>query len=135
MKIQKILYKAFVLVNLVLAIYFMLYTINLSRGYELWDFQVFYGAVRNVIAGNSIYTNYGLVHLPFWYFPWVAWLFLPLAFFPFETASFLFLVVGLIIMAVVIHSLAKHYHGFGVFDRIYMFTMVIWLSWLVYRVG
>ena len=41
MKIQKILYKVFVLVNLSLVIYFMLNTINLVRGYELWDFQVF----------------------------------------------------------------------------------------------
>jgi hypothetical protein len=135
MKIWKILYKIFVLVDLVLAISFMLYTLNLSRGFDLFDFQVFYGAARNTLAGNSIYTFYGAAHLPFWYFPWVAWLFLPLAFFPFETASFLFLVVGLIIMAVVIHSLAKHYHGFGVFDRIYMFSMIIWLSWLAYRVG
>jgi Glycosyltransferase family 87 len=135
MKIQKVLYKAFALVNLVIAIYFMLYTINLSKGYELWDFQVFYGAIRNVIAGSSIYTRYGAAILPFWYFPWVAWLFLPLAFFPFEIASYLFLAAGLTITALVIHFLAKHYQSFDLFDRIYMFSMVIWLSWLVYRVG
>jgi hypothetical protein len=135
MKIQKVLYKAFVLVNLVIAIYFMLYTINLSRGYELWDFQVFYGAIRNVIAGSSIYTRYGAAILPFWYFPWVSWLFLPLAFFPFEIASYLFLAAGLTITALVIHFLAKHYQSFDIFDRVYMFSMVIWLSWLVYRVG
>jgi hypothetical protein len=135
MKIWKTLYKTFVLVDLLLAASFVVYTINLDRGNNLWDFQVFYGAVRNVIAGNSIYTYYGLVYLPFWYFPWVSWLFLPLAFLPFELASVVFLAVGLFIVAMVIHSLANHYHGLGVFDRIYIFTMVIWLSWLVIRVG
>ena len=135
MKIQKILYRVFVLVNLVLAISFMLYTVNLSKGYDLWDFQVFYGAVRNVLAGSSIYANYGAAHLPFWYFPWVAWIFLPLALFPFETASFLFLAAGLIIMALVIYSLGKHYEGFDFFAGMYVFSMSIWLSWLVYRVG
>jgi hypothetical protein len=135
MKIQKTLYRVFVLVNLVLAISFMLYTVNLSRGDELWDFQVFYGAVHNVLAGSSIYTNYGAAHLPFWYFPWVAWIFIPLAMFPFEPASFIFLALGLTITALVIHSLTKHYEGFDLFARLYIFSMVIWLSWLVYRVG
>jgi len=135
MKIQKTLYRVFVLVNLVLAISFMLYTVNLSRGDQLWDFQVFYGAVHNVLAGSSIYTNYGAAHLPFWYFPWVAWIFLPLAVFPFETASFIFLAAGLTITALVIHSLTNHYKGFDFFARLYIFSMVIWMSWLVYRVG
>jgi alpha-1,2-mannosyltransferase len=135
MKIQRILYKAFVLFNLILAVYFMLYTINMSRGDQLWDFQVFYGAARNVIAGISIYTYYGLAHLPYWYLPWVSWLFLPLAVFPFEIAWYLFLAIGLLIVAAVIYSLTRHYQGVGVFDRIYMFSMIIWMSWQVYRVG
>ena len=123
MKIQKILYKVFVLVNLVLAICFMLYMLNLSGGYELWDFQVFYGAVRNVIAGRSIYTNFGVANLPFWYFPWVFWIFLPLALFPFEIDSLLFLAIGLSILALVIHSLVKHYQSLAILDRIYMFSI------------
>ncbi len=135
MKIRKTLYKVFVLVNLLLAVSFMVYSINLDRGNNLWDFQVFYGAARNVLAGNSIYTNYGLVYLPFWYFPWVSWIFLPLAFFPFELAWIVFLAIGLFIVAIVIHFLANHFHVFGAFNRIFMFTMVIWMSWLVYRVG
>jgi len=135
MKIQKILYRAFVFTNLVLAISFMLYTLNLTRGNDLFDFQVFYGAARNVLAGSSIYTNYGAANLPFWYFPWVSWIFLPLTFFPFEIASLIFLTTGLVIVAVVIHFLTKHYQGFDIFDRTYMFSMVIWISWLGYRVG
>lgn len=135
MKIWKTSYKVFVLVNLLLAVSFMLLTLSHSRGSELWDFQVFHGSGQNVLAGNSIYTYYGLAHLPFWYFPWVSWIFLPLALFPFEIASYLFLAVGLFIVAVVIHSLTRLYQGVGVFDRIYMFSMVIWLSWQVYRVG
>ena len=123
MKIQKILYKVFVLVNLVLAICFMLYMLNLSGGYELWDFQVFYGAVRNVIAGRSIYTNFGAAILPFWYFPWVSWIFLPLALFPFEIDSFPFMAIGLSILALVIHSLVKHYQSLAILDRIYMFSI------------
>ncbi len=135
MKIQKILYRAFIFANLVLAISFMLYTLNLTRGNDLFDFQVFYGAARNVLAGSSIYTNYGAANLPFWYFPWVAWIFLPLAFFPFEIAYLIFLTIGLLIVALVIHFLTKQYQGFDVFDRTYMFSMVIWMSWQAYRVG
>jgi len=123
MKIQRILYKVFVLFNLVLAICFMLYAINLSRGYKLWDFQVFYGAVLNVIAGSLSHTNFGVANLPFWYFPWVSWIFLPLALFPFEIDSLLFLAIGLSILALVIHSLAKHYQAFGILDCIYMFSI------------
>ena len=123
MKIQRILYKVFVLLNLVLAICFMLYTINLSRGYKLWDFQVFYGAVRNVIAGSSIYRNFWVANLLFWYFPRVSWLFLPLALFPFEISSFPCLAIGLSILALVIHSLAKHNQTLGIFDCIYRFSV------------
>jgi len=135
MKIKKVLFGAFVFANLVLAISFMVYTLILTRGNEIFDFQVFYGAARNVLAGSSIYTNYGAANLPFWYFPWVSWIFLPLAFFPFELASLIFLTVGLLIVGLVIHFLTKHYQGFVVFDRIYMFSMIIWMSWLAYRVG
>ena len=135
MKIRKILYGALVFANLVLAISFMLYTLNLTRGNDLFDFQVFYGAARNVLVGSSIYTNYGAANLPYWYFPWVAWIFLPLAFFPFEIASLIFLAIGLLIVGLVIHFLTKHYQGLVVFDRIYMFSMIIWMSWQAYRVG
>ena len=123
MKIQRILYKVFVLLNLVLAICFMVYMINLSSSYKLWDFQVFYGAVRNVIAGSSIYRNFGVANLLFWYFPWVSWIFLPLALFPFEIDSFPFMAIGLSILALVIHSLAKHNQTLGIFDCIYMFSI------------
>jgi len=44
---------AFVFANLVLAISFMVYTLILTRGNEIFDFQVFYGAARNVLAGSS----------------------------------------------------------------------------------
>jgi hypothetical protein len=128
MKIKKILYGALIFANLVLAISFMLYTLNLTRGNDLFDFQVFYGAARNVLAGSSIYTNYGAANLPFWYFPWVSWIFLPVAFFPFEVAYLIFLAIGLLIVGLIIHFLTKHYQGFVVFDRIYMFSMIIWMS-------
>lgn len=123
MKIKKVLFGAFVFANLVLAISFMVYTLILTRGNEIFDFQVFYGAARNVLAGSSIYTNYGAANLPFWYFPWVSWIFLPLALFPFEIDSLLFLAIGLSILALVIHSLAKHYQAFGILDCIYMFSI------------
>jgi len=123
MKIQRILYKVFVLLNLVLAICFMVYMINLSRGCKLWDSQVFYGVVRNLIAGSLSYRNFGVANLLFWYFPWVSWIFIPLALFPFEIDSFPFLAIGLSILALVIHSLAKHYQSLGILDRIYMFSI------------
>jgi hypothetical protein len=75
------------------------------------------------MAGSSIYTNFEVANLPFWYFPWVSWIFLPLALFLFEIDSFPFLAIGLSIVALVIHSLPKHYQSFGILDRIYIFSI------------
>jgi len=65
MKIKKVLFGAFVFANLVLAISFMVYTLILTRGNEIFDFQVFYGAagmfwrgVRSIqIMGRLIYHS------------------------------------------------------------------------------
>jgi hypothetical protein len=134
MGIKKVLYSTFVITNLAVALYFAVYTfVNSLNG--LLDFPVFYGAAQNALHGLSIYTYYGTYHFPFWYFPWTSWLFLPLAFFSSQVAAIIFFVIGLGIAFLSINALANQYPRFSFFDRLFMFSMLLWMSWLAIRVG
>ena len=74
---KRILYAAFLVANLSVAILFMIVLVLFSFKDPV-DFPVFYGASRNALHGLSFYTSFGSHQLPFWYFPWVSWIFLPL---------------------------------------------------------
>ena len=90
MIIKGILYIPFVIAILVATIYFVVFTL-ISSSKTLFDFPVFYGSARNAIYGLSIYTYYGFAHLPFWYFPWTSWIFIPLAFFSIKVAWIIYI--------------------------------------------
>jgi hypothetical protein len=134
MGVKKILYGSFVTAILVVAIYFVIYSIINSLNDPI-DFPVFYGAARNALSGLSIYTYYGKYQLPFWYFPWTSWIFIPLAIFSRQVAWILFLVISFGVAFLSVNALANHFQGFGLFDRLYMFSMLLWMGWLAFRVG
>ncbi len=134
MRIGRILYRAFVIANLTIAISFACYTV-VQAAHSPIDFPVFYGAAQNALHGVSIYTSYSIHNFPFWYFPWVSWIFIPLAIFSYNVAWIIYLVVGFSIAFLSVNALANHFKRFGVFDRLFMFTMLIWMSWQAYRVG
>jgi len=134
MGIKKILYGSYVIFNLVAAIYFIVYTVFYS-GYAPLDFPVFYGAARNALNGLSIYTYYGIHHFPFWYFPWTSWIFIPLAIFSRQVAWIIYLVISFSIAFLAVFVLAKHVLRFSLLDILYMFSMLLWMGWLAFRVG
>jgi len=134
MGIKKILYGFFVIVNFEAVIYFAVYTVIHSFNTPI-DFDVFFSSARNAISGLSIYTYYGINHLPFWYFPWTSWMFIPLAFFSRQVAWIIYHVISFSIAFVSINVLANQDKRFSIFDRLYMFSMCLWMGWLAYRVG
>jgi hypothetical protein len=134
MRIRKILYGTFVITNAAIAIYFVVLTFSNSIN-DLLDFPVFYGAARNALQGLSLYTYYGVRHFPFWYFPWTGWLFIPLAVFSRQVASIIFFVLNLGIAFLSINALANHCKRINFFDRLFMFSALLWMSWLGFRVG
>jgi hypothetical protein len=134
MGIKKILYGSFVIVNLGAVIYVMVYTVIHSLNDPL-DFPVFYGAARNALYGLSIYTYYGIHHFPFWYFPWTSWIFIPLAIFSRQVAWIIYLVISFGVAFLAINAFANHVQRFSFFDRLYMFSMSLWMGWLAFRVG
>src|SRR5512142_3249343 len=82
--VRRVLYGLFAFTCLFVVLWFVLYTISPS---EFWDFNVFYSSAQAALRGQSIYQVYGQFDLPYWYFPWVAWFFIPLAILPFEIAK------------------------------------------------
>lgn len=134
MSIKKVLYISLVIANLTAALYFAIFTF-LNSINDLLDFPVFYGAARNALNGLSIYTYYGIRHFPFWYFPWTSWIFIPLAIFPRQTASVIFFIISIGIAFLSVNALAISYRRFSFFDRLFMFSILLWMSWLADRVG
>jgi hypothetical protein len=134
MGVKKILYGSFVIVGLEVVIYFVVYTV-INPINDPIDFTVFYGAARNALYGLSIYSYYGIHHFPFWYFPWTSWIFIPLAIFSRQVAWIIFLVISLGVAFLSVNALANHFQRFSFFDRLYMFSMLLWMGWLAYRVG
>jgi len=133
MSIKKILYAALVVVLFFAAIYLLLITFFSAN--ELLDFPVFYGSGWNAIHGLTIYTYYGYYHLPFWYFPWTSWIFIPLAVFSKQVAWTLFFMLGVVVAFLSIILLTSQYGKFSWLDRLFMFSLMVWISWLAFRVG
>ncbi len=131
---KKILYSSLIMVNLIVGVLAVIVTVFVSFRNPV-DFPVFYGAARNALQGLSIYTNYGLRQLPFWYFPWVSWVFLPLAVLSSRVAWIIYLILGFSVAFLSIHALADHYRKFSPFDRLFLFSLLLWISWHVYAVG
>jgi hypothetical protein len=134
MGVKKILYSSLIMANLAIIILVVIVTVLFSFKDPI-DFPVFYGAARNALQGFSVYTYYGLHHLPFWYFPWVSWVFMPLTIFLRQDAWIIYIGLGFIIAFLSIHNLANQYQRFNSLDRLYMFSMLLWMGWQVYAVG
>jgi hypothetical protein len=106
------------------------------RESEFWDFSVFYSSARAALQGQTIYRTYGSRHLPYWYFPWVAWAFVPLSLLPFETAKLVYVVLTVGSAASVV------YFGSHLFNpktpissQIFILGISLLMSWLLFRTG
>ena len=131
--LKQILYLSFALASLLVAFWFILYTIIHS---DFWDFNVFYSSAQVALRGGNIYRTYGAFHFPYWYFPWVSWLFIPLAIFPFETAKTIYTVITFLSAFFIIRSIGRYFNAQLSFaNQMLIAAMSILMCWLLFRVG
>ena len=115
------------------ALLFIQYTIRIS---EPDDFGVFYYSAQTALHGGAIYDIYGPHNLPYWYFPWLAWFFIPLAFFPQEIAYAIYMTASIVCAFLSVYFLArKMAPQTSLAERIFMLSMSMILCWLLFRVG
>ncbi|MCX6032328.1 MAG: glycosyltransferase family 87 protein [Chloroflexi bacterium] len=103
---------------------------------NLLDFTVYYGAGRQLLAAASPYDVYGPYQLPFWYVPWVAWLFAPLSVLPLRAAWLGFLAINSLLLAIVFRLLFRLYRvslPIPVAGLLYALTLI--MSLLLVHVG
>jgi len=112
---------------------FIRYTLIQS---EPQDFRVFYDSAQAALSGGMIYNTYGPIHLPYWYFPWLAWFYIPFAFFSREVAYTIYTAISILCALTSVYFLAKKAApDISLLDRLFMFCMTLLLCWLLFRVG
>lgn len=132
-KIAPLLESAFLISCTLLAFTLIGVTIAKSEG---TDFDVFYYSARQALQGQTIYDTYGPVNLPYWYFPWLAWFYLPLAFFSREIAYSIYITISILCAAISINFLCqKMAPHTTVFERLLMLSMALTMCWLLFKVG
>lgn len=132
-KILKYLLLVAVCIALVFSIYLTIFTFLNST---LWDFSVFNESAQRATSNNNIYTTYGDEKLPYWYFPWLAWFFIPIAIFPRDVAEIIFLGLSLLSMATSIHFLSNvYYPAMPLSFKGLIISSTLIMSWLLFKVG
>lgn len=132
-RIARIAYGAFATLSLLVVLWYVTYTASRS---ELWDFGVFYGSAEAALHGQNIYGVYGQFHLPYWYFPWVAWFFVPFALLPLGAAKIVFIALSLM-SSLALVFVAGPFLGtqHSLSSNIMIWAMTLLSSWLLFRVG
>lgn len=131
--IKRALYIALVTAGLLLSLQLLFAGMTKT---DWHDFDVFYGAAKSALAGKSIYVTSGKYNLPFWYFPWTAWLFFPFALFSHELALILYKITSVICAILIVEYLIRHYNpNFAFWDKVLIYVLIIPMSLLVMNVG
>lgn len=131
--LRRVLYAFFAFTCLFFVLWFVLYTASHS---ELWDFGVFYGSAQAALRGQSMYQVYGHYQLPYWYFPWVAWMFVPLAILPLEVATTVYLTLGFMGAVWLVFVAGPRLGAKRPFAaNVFILAMSLLASWLLFRVG
>lgn len=103
---------------------------------EWQDFYVFYGAAKAILSGNSLYQVTGEHRLPFWYFPWTAWIFIPLTLWTESTALIIYKFVFVLIAILVVNSLVTFYNPkFQFWDKVLILSLATSMSLQTMIVG
>ena len=104
--------------------------------YDWHDFDVFYFAAKSALAGKSIYIIVGQYNLPFWYFPWAAWFYIPFAIWPHDIGLALYKASSLLAAIFVLWVLTRYYDpNFKILDRLLIFALLIPMSTQLMQVG
>lgn len=80
-----------------------------KRENSFWDFEVFYSSAKLTLQGENIYRTYGKGNLPYWYFPWIAWLFIPFSFIPISIAKVIYTILTLFSAWYIVYALEKQF--------------------------
>lgn len=103
---------------------------------SFWDFNVFYSSAENALQGENIYRLYGARELPYWYFPWTSWLFIPFTLLSFDNAKILFLILSLFSLYYIIRSLLKYFnHEYHLSLQLFIFSNSLVICWLLFKAG
>lgn len=131
--IKEILYATVVLLVLVGCIFILEYGMT---DMEWRDFSVFYTAAKSALSGESLYKTIGEKNLPFWYFPWTAWMFFPFAVFPEELSLFLYKAAFIVCAILIVNSLLSFYNPeFRLLDKLFILALIIPMSLQTMIVG
>ncbi len=131
--LRRVLYGFFALTCLFFVLWYVLYTASRS---VLWDFGVFFGSAQAVLHGQSMYQVYGQEQLPYWYFPWVAWMFIPLAVLPVQAAKIVYLALGFLGAIWLVFVAGRRLGGDRPFSaNVFILAMGLLACWLLFRVG
>lgn len=131
--IRRSLYIAFVLLVFVAGMFILHYGITKM---EWQDFFVFYNAANSALSGESLYQITGEHNLPFWYFPWTAWLFIPFAFWSGTAALLIYKIVFVLVAILIVNSLLTFYNpDFKFWDKVLILSLVTSMSLQTMIVG
>jgi hypothetical protein len=90
------------------------------------DFDVFYNSARAALEGRSIYFISTSHQLPFWYFPWTAWFYIPLAVWPKEIALILYKCLTVLCAIFVVIYLTHYYNpDLKILDKVLILSLII----------
>jgi hypothetical protein len=110
--------------------------LRVATSLGFWDFEVFHSSASAALHGANFYVTYGTEHLPFWYFPWLAWFFIPLAVFPYPIAKVIYLALSLVSAGLVVRLLGRHFNPrLSLAMQLFILSMSLLMSMLLFIAG
>lgn len=131
--IKRTLYTVFVVLAFMISLQFLYNGLTNS---DWHDFDVFYYAAKAALNGETIYIIVGQYNLPFWYFPWTAWFFIPFALFPHNIGLMLYQGTSILCAVFSVNYLTRYYNpDFKFLDKVLILSLLVPMSLLVMIVG
>lgn len=131
--IQRLIYIAFVLLAFIAGLFILNYGMTEM---EWQDFYVFYGAAKAILSDDSLYQITGVHRLPYWYFPWTAWIFIPFTLWAESVALVVYKVVFVLCAILAVNSLVTFYDPtFGFWGKLLILSSIISMSLQTMIVG
>jgi hypothetical protein len=131
--IQRPISIAFVLLAFIGGLFILHYGMTAM---EWLDFSVFYGAAKSTLSGDSLYRMTGAHNLPFWYFPWTAWIFLPFTFWSEPIALLVYKALFVLGAILSVNSLLTFYKpDFPFWDKVLILSLLTSVSLQTMIVG
>lgn len=129
----ELLYTTVVLLVLVAGIFILAYGMTEP---EWRDFTVFYTAGKSALSGENLYKVVGEKQLPFWYFPWTAWMFIPFAVLPEDLSLLVYKIAFIVCAVLIVNNLLSFYNrDFKFLDKVLILSLLSSISLQTMIVG